>query len=188
VQSFPYGVPAGSSMFAAFRDGRNDQFSLIPRQRGFTLALVRPDNYSLVEYRSFDTYGCTGCADEMASFLHNLTATRAGFYVLVATHDEASLRMTDNAISALQTVLGAQTTGVGWKQMYALISTVGATEPIAAEEDAQSGQNVEAEWWCALVRHTLEVRCEAGRSERFVARARVKPPTPRASAAFDFSL
>ena len=82
----------------------------------------------------------------MAAYLHSMSTSFAGYLVLVATQDEASASIGADAIPALRSVLGMQASRVGWKQMLAMVSTVGATESLA-EQRGDSGEIVDTWWW-----------------------------------------
>ena len=122
--------------------------------RGFMIALLDPASFSLIEYRTFDTWRsdrgstvtssdgtsttspCTPrpdtnsrdlCSYEMSTFIRSLMPQHVGKVVLVATYDEASSGMVTAAYTALQIVLGSSLTSLGSHRMYALITTVGGS-------------------------------------------------------------
>lgn len=78
-------------------DGRD----VSPGGRGYNLAVVDPTSGAVWRAASFDTHGDEGAAHALAAFVD---AVPKGMLVLGVVNDEASLRLTEEAVQALQTL------------------------------------------------------------------------------------
>lgn len=78
-------------------DGRD----VSPGERGYNLAVVDPATGEVRAAAAFDTHGDEAAAHALAAFLD---AVPGGMLVLGAVNDEASLRLTEEAVQALRSV------------------------------------------------------------------------------------
>ncbi len=70
-------------------------------QRGYNLVQFDPDTGRVVATTAFDTHGDEGAGQAMAAWIE---AVPAGQWVLGAVKDEASLRLTEEAVAALRSL------------------------------------------------------------------------------------
>lgn len=107
-------------------DGRD----VSPGGRGYNLAVLDPSTGEVQQVASFDTHGDEAASRALAAFLE---AVPEGMLVLGAVNDEASLRLTEEAVAALRSV-GAQVDLQGkFRWGHAFVGVKGASPGQALE-------------------------------------------------------
>ncbi|MBC7222979.1 MAG: hypothetical protein H5T59_01660 [Anaerolineae bacterium] len=101
-----------------------------PGGRGYNLAVVDPTTGDVRQVASFDTHGDAEASPALAAFLETIPE---GMLVLGAVNDEASLRLTEEAVAALRSV-GAQVDLQGkFRWGHAFVGVKGAAPGQALE-------------------------------------------------------
>ena len=85
--------------------------------------MVDETNGQVLNSVNYDTYGSTSEADDMADFIDGLPTGRI---VLVGILDEGSVKMTENAFQALESLGSDYTRDVGLRDSWAMIGVKGA--------------------------------------------------------------
>lgn len=102
-----------------------------PEQRGMVIAAVNPQTGSLIFGEGFDTYASTTDSNSLAAAINNLPN---GTIVALATYDEGTGSLTDQARAALQSLGAAETLQDAFGMAYGLIGVKGAEPGTAVEQ------------------------------------------------------
>ena len=115
-------------------------------RRGHNLVVVDEANGAVLDIQYFDTYASSADADKMANYIQTLPIGRI---VLAAIRDEGSVKMTENAHKALESLGSQLTRNVAARDSWAMIGTKGAAIGDAIEKLTPKGSGV------AIVQDTL---------------------------------
>jgi len=107
-----------------------DGVDLAPNERGYNLVALRSEDGQLLAAAAFDTHGDDAAGAQLAAWLGRLPA---GTIVAGAVRDEASLRLSQEAVVALQTLGVTTDLRAHFRWGHAFIGVVGAPAGSALE-------------------------------------------------------
>ena len=113
--------------------GANDQFRPIKilvdgikrnlyYRRGWNIVVVEKSSGKFESVAAFDTYGNSNASSDMAKYINNI---KDGRIVLVAVSDEATGRLYDDGIAALESVGAVDPKSIGYRGSLALVGYKG---------------------------------------------------------------
>ncbi len=128
---------------AGFDDGNfaqieiNSDNTIRGGNRGHNIAVFDTSTGVLVDTRWFDTLDKTENSDSMAAYILRIDEDKI---VMVAIRDEGSYRMTEAAYLAMESLGGALTRQVGFRDSYVLLGRKGAEKGTVPELLVPAGQ------------------------------------------------
>ncbi|MEM7330699.1 MAG: interleukin-like EMT inducer domain-containing protein [Chloroflexota bacterium] len=107
-----------------------DGVTVTPEQRGLIVAAIHPQSGRLLEATAFDTFISDMLSDRFASFIK---AVPNGTIVAVATYDEGTAHINENARTALASIGAAETLIDKYGHAYGVIGVKGSEVGTAVE-------------------------------------------------------
>ena len=120
-------LAGGSSSYSAIMINGE---TVTPEQRGMIVAAVDPETSELLFSGGFDTYASEAESNSLASVINNVPN---GTIVALATYDEGTGSLTDQAREAIGTLGAAETLQDAFGLSYALVGVKGAEPGTAVE-------------------------------------------------------
>ncbi|MDZ7724834.1 MAG: C25 family cysteine peptidase [candidate division KSB1 bacterium] len=124
--------------------------SVMPTSRGFNVAVLTNNCAEICATATFDTWGNEQASEKLADFISNVPEND---YVLVAVKDEASNRLYEPALNALETLGSVHCRDIGPFDSWAIIGRKGAPPGNVPEAYSPSDQETIAAVSDSIRRH-----------------------------------
>ncbi|MCK5739687.1 hypothetical protein KAH55_10910, partial [bacterium] len=114
----------------------NGETVTFPGKRGINIAIISPDDGTLMETAAFDTYKSTAEADSLARRIAQLDT---GTIVIAAVRDDAASNLNTAAIQALENLGSVEISRLQFRDSWAIIGRKGAPAGTVPEKYVPAG-------------------------------------------------